>query len=222
MIAAGCGLLGQATCHTTELEWDDFLVINHITYSQNHDGTRPVTAEQLGERVGETSYMLNNHACAGHVSKNGDAAFLPVGTPVYSLQGYESDYRVAADNKVYEVTDNPNAATFGQLLDIEGKVRIVSLESEIDGSPIGDFSPEASSAFVRALLTLPYVGFDAVYEKIKHDNGIYLRLHLRDGTSFRMVFYPQGNAFANGAFGTDELKSLILSQRQHIKAAAGL
>ncbi|WP_258881798.1 hypothetical protein [Paenibacillus sp. sptzw28] len=39
----------------------------------------------------------------------------------------------------------------GDLLDIEGKVKKVSLESGQDGSQIGNFSHEASSEFISEL-----------------------------------------------------------------------
>ncbi|QJD84977.1 hypothetical protein [Cohnella herbarum] len=221
IVAASCSTLGKGSCNSDN-EWADFLIINNITYYQNNDGTMAVTAEQLGDTVGKISYMLNDHACTGHVSKNGDAAFLPIGTVVYALKGYKSEFRVVANNKVYEVNDNPNAATVGDLMDIEGKVEIVSLESGQDGRLIGNFSQDASSDFISELLPLPYVGFDAVYETIKHEAGIFLRVHLQDGTSFRMVYYPKANGFSAGAFGTEKLKLLIMSQRQQIKAAAGL
>ncbi|MCM3628146.1 hypothetical protein M3194_12300 [Paenibacillus glycanilyticus] len=205
-----------------EIDWVDFLMINNIKYYQNYDGTKAVTEEQLGDKLGEVSYMLNDHACTDHVEKNGDAAFLPIGTVVYALKGYKSEFRVVANNKIYEVKDNLKAATMGELLDIEGKVEKISLESSEDGSPIGDFGKEASTEFVHELLNLENVGFNAVYEKTKHEAGIFLRVHLHDGTSFRMVYYPKANGFTAGAFGSEKLRMLIMSQREQIKSAAGL
>ncbi|MGZ9586588.1 hypothetical protein [Paenibacillus marinisediminis] len=204
------------------IDWIDFLMINDIKYHQKYDGTKAITTEQLGNKVGEVAYMLDDHACTDYVSKNGDAAYLPVGTVIYELKGYKSEFRVVADNKIYEVAHNPNAKTVGELLDIEGKVAKVALESGNDGSPIGDFSEKASSEFVRELLPLSYVGYNAVYEKIKHESGVFLRVHLEDGTSFRMVYYPKANAFSAGAFGTERLNELIMEQRKQIKAAAGM
>ncbi|CAM3373528.1 hypothetical protein PALU110988_19220 [Paenibacillus lupini] len=204
------------------IEWVDFLMINNIKYYQNYDGTKSVTEEQLDDKVGEVSYMLNDHACTDHVEKNGDAAFLPIGTVVYALKGYKPEFRVVANNKIYEVKDNSKAETIGELLDIEGKVEKISLESSEDGSPIGDFGKDETTEFVQELLSLENVGFNAVYEKIKHEAGIFLRVHLHDGTSFRMVYYPSANGFTAGAFGSEKLRILIMSQREQIKAAAGL
>ncbi|WP_341279630.1 hypothetical protein [Paenibacillus sp. FSL H8-0537] len=204
------------------IEWVDFLMINGIKYQYNYEGTGKTADDQLGEKVGEVSYMLNDHACTDHVEKDGNAAFLPIGTEIFAMKGYKPEFRVIASNKVYEVMDNPKAATLGQLLDIEGKVDKVGLESAKDGSPIGDFSAEASAQFIQELLPLQHVGFNQVYEKIKHESGVFLRVHLLDGTSFRLVYYPEGNGFTAGAFGTDSLKALIMEQQAQIKAAAGL
>ncbi|WP_249899469.1 hypothetical protein [Paenibacillus sp. PK3_47] len=204
------------------IEWVDFLMINDIKYYQNFEGTLPVSADLLGEQVGEISYMLENNACTDHVTRNGDAAFLPVGTPVYAVKGYRQEFRVAAGSKIYEVNENAKAATMGDLLDIEGKVLKVSLDSGQDGSHIGDFSAEASAQFIGELLPLQNVGFEGVYKKIQSESGVFLRVHLQDGTSLRMVYYPNGNAFTAGAFGTETLKELIMSERSRIKAAAGM
>lgn len=118
------------------------------------------------------------------------------------------------------MSHNPRAKTLGSLLDVEDKVTKVSLQSGYDGSQIGDFSQQASSEFVRELLPLKYVGFDAVYNEIKHESGIFLRIYLKDDTSFRMVYYPKANAFSIGALGNERLNELIMDQRKQIKSAA--
>ncbi|MWC28065.1 hypothetical protein [Paenibacillus sp. MMS18-CY102] len=205
-----------------EIDWVDFVMINNIKYHQNYEGTQEVSDSELGGKVGEITFNANEQACLDYTMKNGDAAFLPVGTAIYAMKGYKPEFRIVADHKVYEVNENPNAATMGDLLDIHGRVEKVSLESGDDGSAIGDFTPEASTAFVDGLLPLAYVGFDEVYKKSQSESGVFLRVHLKDGTSFRMVYYPKANAFNAGAFGTEQLRTLIMSQRMQIKAAAGL
>jgi len=205
-----------------DIEWVDFIMINNIKYHQNSGETKEVTSNQRGDKVGKVSYMLSEHACSDHVAKNGDASFLPIGTDIYAMKGYKIEFRVIADNKIYEVEDNPNAATIGDLLDINGRVEKISLESGMDGSPIGDFTMDASSEFIQELLPLSHVSFNEVYEKTKHENSIFLRVHLQDSTSFRLVYYPKANAFTAGAFGTERLNEIIMTQRKQIKAAAGL
>ncbi len=205
----------RQACPNAIIDWVDVLMTGDIKYHHNYDGSAKVSDDQIGQKIGEVDFMMNEHACTGHVMKNGDAAFLPIGTEIYELKGYKRDFRVVADHKIYEVQENPRATTLGDLLDIDGKVEKVSIESSNDGSHIRDFDAEASKAFVQELLPLAYVGFDAIYAKTKHaiDEGrVFLRVHLQDGTSLRAVYYPDANAINPGAFGTEKLKEIIMSQ----------
>lgn len=74
LLAAGCGTTNKASvkpiagtaapeaapeqtsepCYA-EIEWVDFLMINDIRYSHNYDATKPVPADQRGDKVGEVS-----------------------------------------------------------------------------------------------------------------------------------------------------------------------
>ena len=223
-VLTGCNVGGKlsewiGTCGI-ETEWVDFLMVNDIHYDRM-EGAPSVSDERLDDEVGKVKYTMEDHPCSYHKARNGDAAYLPAGTAVYALKGYKPSFRVVADHKIYQVDDNPNAETIGDLLDIEGKVAKVSLESGYDGSPIGDFTAESSERFVRELLPLRYVGFEEVYKQTAHESGVFLRVHLQDGTSLRMLFYPEANAFAH-AFGTESLKTLIMSERARIKSAAGM
>ncbi|MFB9326368.1 hypothetical protein ACFFSY_10625 [Paenibacillus aurantiacus] len=204
------------------IDWVDFLMLNDVTYSHNYDGTSKIAAQQRGEKIGEVAYMLDGHACQGHRTKNGDASYLPVGTPIYAMIGYKPSFRVIAEGKVYEADRNPHAKTLGDLWDIEGKIEKVSLVSGMDGSPIGDFTPDATAFIAKSLPRLEIVGFDTIYEKHKLEYGIFLRVHLRDGTSLGLVFYEKANAFTAGAYGTEALKKIIVSERARIKRAAGM
>ncbi len=214
----------SSPCVTGIIDWADFLMINDVMYSLNdsRSDATPIEPELMGDKVGEVKFTMSEQACSDHVVQNGDAAFLPVGTSVYELKGYRTQFRVVAKGKMYQVNDNPKAETMGDLMDIDSKVEKISLESGNDGSIIGDFTEEATSEFVNELLPLSYVGFDEVYKKAKHDYGIFLRVYLQDGTSMRMVYYPKANAFSAGAFGTERLNELIVTQRQRIKSAAGM
>lgn len=207
---------------TAKIDWVDFLMINDIRYWHNYEGVSEVKPDQIGEKIGEVAYMLDGHACTDHTTKNGDAAFLPTGTPIYAMKGYRPNFRVIADNKIYEVNDNPRAKTMADLLDIDGKVEKVSLESMEDGSHIGDFTREASAVFMEELLMLPIVGFDEVYKAASSDYDVFLRVHLQDGTSLRLVFNSDLNAFTSGVFGTERLKATIITERDRIKTAAGM
>ncbi|CAM3922574.1 hypothetical protein COLU111180_14735 [Cohnella lubricantis] len=222
-ILPGCQLSGKlaewtGTCGVVN-EWVDFLILNDIHYDRI-EGAEPVPDDQIGDKAGQVKYTMDDHPCSYHQARNGDAAYLAVGTPVFALKDYRPEFRVIANQQIYQVDHNPHAQTMGELLDIEGKVANVSLVSGNDGSIIGYLGADAAEQFVRELLPLQYVGFDEINKQTKPEYGISLRVHLQDGTSFSIGYKPEANAFTNGAFGTESLKILILSERDRIKAEA--
>ena len=199
-------------CPDAEISWVDVLKINDIKYEGGDEGLFTINTVEKGKKIGEVDYMLADHACSNHRMKNGDAAFLPIGTEIYELVGYKSDFRVVADNKVYQVSENKKAKSMAELLDIKGKVAKMSLESDYDGSHLLDFTEQETIAFVKDLRSLEYVGAEEVYKIIESDNRAFLRIHLLDGSSFRMVYWLDENAFHLGAFGTKNMKEIVESK----------
>jgi hypothetical protein len=161
--------------------------------------------------------MLADNACSNHKLRNGDAAFLPIGTEIYELAGYNTDFRVMANEKIYQVNENKNAETISDLYDIEGKVEKISLESTYDGSHISDFNPKQTEGFIEDFLSLEYVGFDKIYKEIKNDSNTFLRIHLNDGSSFRVSYWLEANALNPGSFGTEKMKGIVLEQKAKLE-----
>ncbi|MFS0724218.1 hypothetical protein [Paenibacillus sp. 1P07SE] len=159
---------------------------------------------------------MAGQACGDHTMRNGDAAFLQLGTEVYEMKGYRPEFRVIANNKMYEVDRNPEAATIGELWDIEGKVKRVSLSQGKD-EPVGDFTEEAAAAFIKGLLKLRFVGYDEIQALRGDEAGFSLRIELNDGTSVLVRYYPEANVLIPGAHGTVKLKELVTTERLRIK-----
>ncbi|MDO3408268.1 hypothetical protein QWJ34_00655 [Saccharibacillus sp. CPCC 101409] len=194
------------------LEWIDVLMLNDMTYTSLDNPDTEVPEEWIGEPIGKTEYNLSESACTDHVTQNGDAAYLPVGTKVYALKGYDPDFRVLADGRIYQVHDNPRAETIGDLYDIEGKVLKLSRESGNDGSPMWDFSPEDTEAFISDMLPLKYVGSDEIYKNNPPEYRIFLRIHLEDGTSLRISYGPKNNTLNPGAYGTERMGEIAVKR----------
>lgn len=213
MLLTGCSEIGMGTeaaaCPPNAvIDWVDVLMINGITYASDVEGLNDGEVRQ-GELIGEVMYTMDGHACSDHQLRDGDAAFLSTGTDIYEVAGYASDFRVLAGGKVYQVEENQQAATISELYDIEGKVSKLSLASPFDGSHITDFTPEETAAFLEQFLELEYVGFDAVYPEIESDTRAFLRIHLDDGSSFQIVYWPEENVLKPGARGTAELQEIV-------------
>ncbi|MGD6842574.1 hypothetical protein ACQCVH_08615 [Bacillus infantis] len=196
------------------IEWADVLMVNGIKYEGGDEGLSEGEAPEKGKKIGEVTYTLADNACLGHKLKNGDAAFLPVGTEIYEIAGYRSDFRVLAGNQVYQVSENNKAKILSDLLDIKGKVVKMSLESDYDGSHISDFTEQETTEFIGDFLSLEYVGFDKVYKKIKGDRRVFLRIHLKDGSSFEMGYWLDENVLNVGAVGTERMKEIVMDRKE--------
>jgi hypothetical protein len=196
-------------CPDAKVSWINVMMINGIKYEGEDKGLSEGEPLQKGAKLGEVAYTLADNACSNHRLKDGDAAFLPIGTEIFELVGYKSDFRVIANNTVYQVSDNEKAETMADLLDIKDKVVKLSLESNKDGSHISDFPYENSINFIEDLLAQKYLGYDQVYKKIEGSNRVFLRVHLVDGSSFRIVYWIEDNIVHLGAYGTEKMKEIV-------------
>ena len=198
------------------LDYLDSLMLNDIHYSNNESlDTRGKSflPEMIGDQISEVAYTMSDDACSDFVMQSGDATLLPTGTPIYEMKGYKPDFRVIADGRIFEVSDNPDAKTIGDLYDIEGKVSKVSRVSGNDGSVMREFSTEDAEAFISDLLSLKYVGFKAIYTDNPPEYRISLRVDLKDGTHIQLGYWPKANAIVEGAYGTERMLEIVQAER---------
>lgn len=93
--------------------------------------------------------------------QDGDAAYLEAGSPLYRVRGYRPIFRLAArqDGRLvlFEADTNPRARLGRDLLDLEGKVRRISVNSRADGTTeLGAISDlKQVAGMVRMLLAGP-------------------------------------------------------------------
>ncbi|MCM3761394.1 hypothetical protein M3212_11425 [Alkalihalobacillus oceani] len=208
LVLGGCSSHVQKpeACPDEINEWADLLMYHDIEYIGLGKGGGK---RQKGEKLGEVTFQLADQACANHQIKNGDAAFLPEGTEIFESVDYRPDFRLIAGGRLFQVHRNEAAETIKELYDIEGKVTKLSRESGNDGSHMYDYSDEDTKAFIEDFLSLAYVGFDGIYADIKFRNPVFLRIHLEDGSSFRLSYWLDANAINPGAYATDRMKSII-------------
>lgn len=208
-VLSGCSIPHGCPPQTI-VEWIDLVKINDIQYSALEDSNYSVEESDLGEIIGEVNYKMADKACSNHRVKNGDAAFLTVGTDLYEFNGYKSEFRIIADGTVYEVQENDKAKTIGELYDIEGKVEGMSIRSSYDGSHMEDLKEEHWTKFINEFLALDFVGYDKIDEKIGNEEGTFLDIHLKDGSSVRILYWTEANVLNPGAVGNNTLQEIIL------------
>lgn len=137
------GVLVLGACAVVHVDYIDFVRANGITYiGGNYTADerlgRPITDADLGAEQFRVTRRLADSG--GSAESDGDAAFVPVGEPVYAVKGYAPMFRLAArrDGRLvlYEADTNPSAKLGRDLLDIDGKVRSIALISGRDGRTV--------------------------------------------------------------------------------------
>lgn len=212
LLLSGCSLLlgtGRECPPEAMIEWIEAVKINDIQFAALDADNYQVQQEDLGSVLGEVSYKMADKACTDHQMRNGDAAYLEVGTVIQEFKGYDADFRVIADGKVFQVSENDQAKTIGELYDIEGKITGMSVRSSYDGSFVMDLKEEHWQEFTEEFLALEYVGFDEIYKEIESEEGTFLDFHLADGSSVRINYWTEANVLNPGAHGTERMLEII-------------
>ena len=198
LLAGGCDLVTSPTVsggpgcrkfvRQGAADYLNFVKLNGITYLA--DG--PVVGRTLGD--GDLGPVHAQVRCSlrekmdptGGELRDGDAAYLAAGSPLYRVRGYRPTFRLAARQEgrlvLFEADTNPRARLGRDLLDLEGKVRRIGINSPADGTTeLGMVTdPEQVAAMVRMLLAGP------VDQRIQPTGEQPVRLvafHLRDGTA---------------------------------------
>lgn len=199
-------------CPNGSISWVDILMVNDVKYTGYVDMDEVDDIEK-GEVIGEVTFTLSDHACSDHRLRNGDAAYLPVGTEIYEYVGFDPSFRVIANGQIYQVDKNPSAQTIADLYDIEGKVEKISLVSAHDNSHIADFSTADTEAFIEEYLTLDYV------QRSNGNGGLtgeraFIRFHLTDGSSFIVSYWIETNVVNPGGPATDLMHEIVTNKKE--------
>ena len=87
-----------------EIDWIDVVKINGTTYMASHP-RQEVPAAEIGEELGAIYFTMSDQVNNPHYRiKNGDAAFLPAGTKLYSVKSDGDSIAALIDGKYYLFT----------------------------------------------------------------------------------------------------------------------
>lgn len=218
LLLTGCNTPLENCPPNTIIEWVDMVKINDIRYQHESLEVPEDLEVETGKKLGEVSYEMADDACSNHKMKNGDAAYLGKGTPIYEVKGFPSSFMVYAGNKVYMADENKSAETVNDLYPIEGKVKNITFQSTFDGALIHTFSEDSKEAFLREWLTLKL--FDPMKisnEKLSDHGRVFIGIELDNGITFRETYWADQNLFHFGAKGTKELQQIVKKEREKVK-----
>ncbi|WP_409341962.1 hypothetical protein [Paenibacillus sp. MBLB4367] len=198
VLMTGC----RITTGQTIIDWADFLKLNGISYSGYwHAAVTDPT--KIGEKIGEVTFnVADNIHKSNYKSKDGDAAFLEKGTPVYAIDGYP-DHEVVAvkDVKAYNgyrlyADDRKQMDLYASLEPNEQTVKEVEIFKEYaDFKPLAELHGGRASFFV-SLLKGGEDGENYTPSRLYGDSKMY-RFVLDTGKSigYSNVIYDDGFRF---------------------------
>ena len=131
--------------------------------------------------------------------RDGDAAFVPAGSPVFTVKGYRPSFRLAASHqgrlRLYEADAADGARTGADLLDLAGKVRYLSVNSgRSELARIKD-RPRVAE-LVGQVLAAPVRPAGGRAEQ----RYCFVVFNLADGTAVRQSFFPATGELGPGVF----------------------
>jgi hypothetical protein len=204
LLAGGCDLVtppvsGGPGCRKLvrqgAADYVNFVKLNGITYTAD----RPVVGRTLGE--GDLGPVHATVRCSLREKmdpkrqdlQDGDAPYLDAGSPLYQVRGYRPTFRLAArqDGRlvVFEADTNLRARVGRDLLDLDGKVGRISINSRADGTTeLGAITdPKQVDGMIRMLLAGPV---DQRVRPAGEQPARLLAFHLRDGTATVRAYDP--------------------------------
>jgi len=193
-----------------EISWANFIKFNDITYLRTVQLV-PYSDEEL-EYFSEIQFRVEgNINVPSYQIKDGDAAYLDKGTRIYSIRDYSPEFRLVAETGtgllLFEVDTNPQAETGADLLDIEGKVEHIGINSPIDGkTELASIKEESLvSSLVKMVLEAPL-------DQAARSSGnqqIFIEFHLRDGTTVNRSFRSDTGKLERGIMLPDDFWETI-------------
>jgi hypothetical protein len=197
-------VLSLASCGTSsvQIEWINFVKVQGILYAVPFVGESTIPSSLQGSVVASVRFQVADHVDdPNYQTRDGDAAFLPVGTPIYQVIGYRNTFRLAAQWNghltLFEANTVPNARIGADLLDIRDKVVRVGVLWNIPTPPgvqehgsITD--PTSVQSLVDAVLAAPF----SPTATPNTGTQVFVAFHLRDGTEIVRVFWPADHDLA--------------------------
>lgn len=209
---AACGTSAPGGGHfggEANIDWIDSVRFGGVVYdSYSTDAGRPLRERDLGPVLDRVRFRLaENVRDPGYRMKDGDAAYLEPGTPVFRVKGYRPEFRLAArvdgELRLYEAFQSTRAKRGGDVVDIGGKVRRITINRDQAERPelirvgvIGE--PGQVESLVRMVLEAP---FDARSVDRGYGDGTpryFVSFRLEDGTAYTRSYWPGAGELSHG------------------------
>jgi hypothetical protein len=97
LLVAACQLPGASTTCNAQIDWVNFIQVGSTQYVAGQQPPKPLQESDLGAVYAHVKFKVSGNVCdPNYRLKDGDAAFLDAGTPIYQINGQPAIERLAA------------------------------------------------------------------------------------------------------------------------------
>jgi hypothetical protein len=97
LLTAACQLPGTSSSCNSQIDWVNFIEVGHTQYVAGPQSSTILQEGDLGPVYTHVKFKVSGNVCdPNYRLKDGDAAFLDVGTPIYQINGQPPTAQLAA------------------------------------------------------------------------------------------------------------------------------
>jgi hypothetical protein len=97
LLAAACQVPGAPTTCNAQIDWVNFIQVGSTQYVAGQQPPTPLQESDLGAVYAHVKFKVSGNVCdPNYRLKDGDAAFLDAGTPIYQINGQPAIEQLAA------------------------------------------------------------------------------------------------------------------------------
>ena len=97
LFTAACQLPGSSSSCNAQIDWVNFIQIGSTQYVAGPPTTTVLQESDLGAIYAHVNFKVSGNVCdPNYRLKDGDAAYLDAGTPIYQVNGHPSTQELAA------------------------------------------------------------------------------------------------------------------------------
>ena len=212
LVLACLGLAGRAHAQGGILDFVSFDGVDYIRWAE--EPGRSLARSDLGVEFAaiECSMAEDRQRCS--FGLDAAAAFMPVGTRMYAVRGYRTDFRLAAvwNDRIflYQAWRNARAKVGGDLYDIDGRVQAIDVQRGTP-TPAEPHTPvRVSPADAGTLARMVIQGtMRAPRANPTGEPRYWITFWLADGTTLGRPYFADSSEILGGLAVTADVRRML-------------